>query len=127
LSRLVLAALLLVLALPAAQAQESETEIVVDPMAIVDSMPRQGRLLTGLYATQATLEICNVTVPEPAATNMAGHRRQLETELHLDAPSAQKAYDTVKADVEKAGVDCAEGSSDRSQADAVIAIYAGGQ
>ena len=56
---------------------------------------------------------------------MSAHRRQLEGELRLDEASGQKAYDTVKADVEKTGVDCAEGSTDRQQADAVVAIYSG--
>lgn len=113
------------LAQEAAPAPEASPTITVDPHAIVDAMPKQGQLLTGLYATQATIELCDITVTEPGATAMNAHRRQLETDFHLEGESAVKAYETVKADVEKAGVDCAEGSADRQQTDAVIAVYSG--
>ena len=75
--------------------------------------------------TQATIELCNITVTEPGVTAMNAHRRQLETDFHLEGETAVKAYETVKADVEKAGVDCTEGSADRQQTDAVIAVYSG--
>lgn len=126
--RFSLAALILAATLIAPHAQEAaapQSNITVDPRAVVDSMPKQGTLLTGLYATEATLEICNVVVTEPALTAMSAHRRQLENDLRLDEASGKTAYETVKADVEKTGVDCAEGSADRKQADAVVAIYSG--
>lgn len=113
------------LAQEAAPAPTAAPTITVDPSAVVDAMPKQGQLLTGLYATQATIELCNITVAEPGVTAMNAHRRQLETDFHLEGESAVKAYETVKADVEKAGVDCAEGSVDRQQTDAVIAVYSG--
>lgn len=127
--RILLAAALLTLSIGAVQAQEATPapapEITVDPRAIVDAMPQQGMLLTGLYATQATIDLCTVTVTEPAATAMSAHRRQLESDLRMDAATADTAYAAIKGDVEKAGVDCAEGSADRAQADAVIALYSG--
>lgn len=125
---LALAVLALTVAAPLAQeatpAPEAPT-ITVDPNAVVDAMPKQGQLLTGLYATQATIELCDITVTEPGVTAMNAHRRQLETDFHLEGESAVKAYETVKADVEKAGIDCTEGSADRQQTDAVIAVYSG--
>lgn len=125
--RFSLALLMLATTLAGAQAQDAapETKITVDPRAIVDAMPKQGQLLTGLYATQATVEICGMTVTEPGATAMSAHRRQLEGELRMDAATAEAAYAAVKADVEKTGVDCAEGSPDRQQTEAVIAVYSG--
>jgi hypothetical protein len=127
LARKLLALLLVALALPAAQAQEAAPKpaITVDPLASITAMPKQGTLLTGLYATRATIEICAVPLGEPGATAMNAHQRQLETDLRLDEAGAANAYAAVKADVEKAGVDCAEGSDDRKQADAVINIYSG--
>ena len=127
LPRFSLAALLLAATLVGAQAQDAapETQITVDPHAIVDAMPKQGRLLTGLYATQATIEVCGITVTEPGTTAMSAHRRQLESELRMDEATGQAAYAAVKADVEKAGIDCAEGSTDREQTQAVIAVYSG--
>ncbi|MBO9590400.1 hypothetical protein [Devosia sp.] len=126
---LALSVLALTIAAPLAQeatpAPEAAPTITVDPGAVVDAMPKQGQLLTGLYATQATIELCNITVAEPGVTAMAAHRRQLESEFHLEGDTAVKAYETVKADVEKAGIDCAEGSADRQQTDAVIAVYSG--
>ena len=113
------------LAQEAAPAPDTPPKITVDPSAVVDAMPKQGQLLTGLYATQATIELCNITVAEPGVTAMNAHRRQLESEFHLEGETAQKAYDTVKADVEKAGIDCTEGSPDRQQTEAVIAVYSG--
>lgn len=124
--RFILAASLLALSLAGAHAQEAAApQITVDPLAIVDAMPQQGMLLTGLYATQATIELCSVPVIEPGTTAMNAHRRQLESELRMDEATATAAYAAIKGDVEKAGVDCAEGSPDRAQADEVIAIYTG--
>lgn len=127
LPRFCLAALFLASTLVGAQAQDAapKTEITVDPHAIVDAMPKQGRLLTGLYATQATIEVCGMTVTEPGAAAMSAHRRQLESELRMDEATGEAAYAAVKADVEKAGLDCAEGSTDREQTKAVIAVYSG--
>ena len=126
---LALSVLALTIAAPLAQeatpAPAAAPTITVDPNAVVDAMPKQGQLLTGLYATQATIELCNITVAEPGVTAMNAHRRQLETDFHLEGDTAVKAYETVKADVEKAGIDCAEGSVDRQQTDAVIAVYSG--
>lgn len=113
------------LAQEAAPAPAAAPTITVDPGAVVDVMPKQGQLLTGLYATQATIELCNITVAEPGVTAMNAHRRQLETDFRLEGESAVKAYEAVKADVEKAGIDCTEGSPDRQQTDAVIAVYSG--
>lgn len=127
--RLSLALSLLAVLVPAAYAQEAapatSPKITVDPRAIVDSMPQQGTLLTGLYATQATIELCSVEAGEPATTAMNAHRRQLESEMRMDDATSAAAYAAIKGDVEKAGVDCAEGSADRAQADQVIAIYSG--
>lgn len=125
--RFSLAVLMLAATLAGAQAQDAapDTRITVDPRAIVDAMPKQGKLLTGLYATQATIEACGITVTEPGSTAMSAHRRQLESELRMDEATAEAAYAAVKADVEKAGIDCSEGSTDLQQTQAVIAIYSG--
>ncbi|KQN78181.1 hypothetical protein [Devosia sp. Leaf64] len=127
--RLSLALSLLAVLVPAAYAQEAapatSPKITVDPRAIVDSMPQQGTLLTGLYATQATIELCSVEAGEPATTAMNAHRRQLESEMRMDDATSAAAYAAIKGDVEKAGVDCAEGSKDRQQTAEVIAIYSG--
>lgn len=127
--RLTLALSLLAALVPAAYAQDAapaaKPDITVDPRAVVDAMPQQGTLLTGLYATQATIELCSVEVGEPATTAMNAHRRQLESELRMDVATATAAYDAIKSDVEKTGVDCAEGSRDREQTAEVIAIYSG--
>lgn len=126
---LALAVLALTITAPLAQeatpAPAAAPTITVDPNAVVDAMPKQGQLLTGLYATQATIELCDITVSEPGVSAMAAHRRQLESDFHLEGETAVKAYETVKADVEKAGLDCTEGSADRQQTDAVIKVYSG--
>lgn len=124
--RLALAALVLAAGLSSASAQEpAPTTITVDPSATISQMPKSAQLLTGLYATLATLELCAIDIAEPAATGMSAHRRQMEAELRMDEETGTAAYERVRADVEKAGVDCAEGSNDRQQAEAVVSIYAG--
>ena len=128
--RLALAALLLAASLASASAQEASPaatpQITVDPKASVGQLPKSAQLLTGLYATLATLELCAVDIPEPARTGMSAHRRQMEASLSMDEATGTKAYEVVRADVEKTGVDCAETSDDRQQAAAVVAIYNGG-
>lgn len=123
--RLALAALALAASLLPVSAQDAPQVITVDPNAAISQLPKSAQLLTGLYATLATLELCAVEAPEPAATGMNAHRRQMEAELRMDGETATAAYQRVRADVEKAGIDCTDGSSDRQQADAVVAIYAG--
>jgi len=98
--------------------------LTIDPGAIIDKMPQSANVLTGLYATLATLELCGVSVPDPVDAAMSAHRQQMETSLAMDAATGAKAYETVRADVEKTGIDCAEGSAERQQADAVVALYA---
>lgn len=128
--RLALAALLCAVSFAPVSAQEqtpaATPEITINPSAPIAQLPKSAQLLTGLYATLATLEICAVDVSEPARTGMSAHRRQMETSLSMDEATGVKAYDVVRADVEKTGVDCAEASPDRKQADAVIALYSGG-
>ncbi|MCW5723128.1 MAG: hypothetical protein KIS86_18505 [Devosia sp.] len=124
--RLALAAFVLAAGLTSVSAQDTApATITVNPSATISQLPKAAQLLTGLYATLATLELCAVEVPEPATSGMSAHRRQMETELRMDEKTSTTAYERVRADVEKAGLDCAEGSADRQQADAVVAIYAG--
>jgi hypothetical protein len=128
--RLALAAFLVAASLAPAFAQDAAPaaapQITIDPAAAVNQLPRSAQILTGLYATLATLEICAIDIPEPARTGMSAHRRQMEASLSMDEATGTKAYDVVRVDVEKTGVDCSETSTDRQQADAVIAIYNGG-
>ena len=124
-----LAAGLLALLATAATAQEATppaapAEIVIDPAANTAQPSKSTSLLTGLYATQATIELCAITVDPAIAAGMAADRQRLELSVSLDTPSAANAYAKVKADVERVGVDCAEGSPDRQSVDAVMAVYA---
>lgn len=108
-------------AAPAAPA--APADIVVDPAAQVGATPRQADMLTGFYATQAVIEICSVEIEPNVAEGMEADRQRLENALNMDAPTAETAYNKVKADVEKTTPDCAEGSPDRIGVDAVTAIY----
>jgi len=118
----------LALATGAPLAQEAtpaaEPEIVVDPMATLNTTPRQANMLTGFYATQAVIDLCAVAIEPQIAEGMQADRLRLEAALGMDAETAQTAYAEVRADVEKTGPDCAEGSADRQGVDAVTAIYA---
>jgi hypothetical protein len=56
---------------------------------------------------------------------MGNDRSRFEAGVGLDAASATQAYDKIKANVESTKPDCAEGSTDRKNVEAVLAIYAG--
>jgi hypothetical protein len=118
--------------LGAASAQEvapatpqAPADVVVDPTAEINATPKQQNLLTGMYATKAVIEICALTVEQGVINGMNADQKRLETTLLMDAPTAEKAYAVVKADVEKTQPDCAEGSPDRIGVDAVTDIYKG--
>ena len=106
---------------PAAPA--APANVVVDPAAPIDTSSKKTNLLTGMYATQAVIELCNITLEEGVTNGMAADQKRLEASLAMDAPTAEKAYAVVKADVQKTEPDCAEGSSDRLGVDAVADIY----
>jgi len=99
-------------------------DIVVDPAATFNTSPKQANMLTGFYATQAVIELCTIAIEPDIAAGMAADRARLETALGLDAAGAGAAYAKIRADVEKTGPDCADGSPDRLGVDTVTAIYA---
>ncbi len=99
------------------------SNVVVDPAAAIDATPKQANLLTGMYATKAVMEICAISFEEGVINGMNADQKRLETSLAMDAPTAEKAYAEVKADVEKTAPDCAEGSPDRVGVEAVANIY----
>jgi hypothetical protein len=99
------------------------SDVVVDPAAPIDATPKQANLLTGMYATKAVIEICNISFEEGVINGMNADQKRLETSLSMDAPTAEKAYAVVKADVEKTAPDCAEGSPDRLGVEAVANVY----
>jgi hypothetical protein len=126
LAALALAALTLTPAIaqetPAAPAPANN--VTIDPLAGPDKPNKQVDLLTGFYATVATIEICAVTIDPGIKAGMDADQRRLETSLGLDPARAAEAYAKVKADVEKTAPDCADGSPDRIGVDALTAIYA---
>ncbi|MET3899456.1 hypothetical protein ABIB57_003411 [Devosia sp. UYZn731] len=101
------------------------TDIQIEPGATINVMSKQANMLTGIYATQAVIDICAITVPEPVATKMGNDRKRFETGVGLDATGATEAYDKIKTSVTATKPDCAEGSADRKNVEAVLALYAG--
>lgn len=115
-------------ALNIAVAQETPSvpapsDVVVNPAAPINATPKQANLLTGMYATKAVIEICAISLEDGVLNGMDVDQKRLETSLAMDAPTAEKAYAQVKADVEKTTPDCAEGSADRLGVEAVADIY----
>ncbi|MEO8686252.1 MAG: hypothetical protein ABI414_15600 [Devosia sp.] len=102
------------------------TDIQVNPSAAVSTMPKQADMLTGIYATQAVIDICAITVPEPVAAKMGSDRQRFEALIGLDAAGAVEAYKKIKDNVATTTPDCADGSADRKNVEAVLALYAGG-
>ena len=102
------------------------TDIQINPSASVNVMPKQADMLTGIYATQAVIDICSITVPEAAATRMGSDRSRFEALIGLDADGATEAYKKIKDNVAATTPDCAEGSADRKNVEAVLSLYSGG-
>lgn len=109
--------------LSAPLAQDAAPTIEIDPAAPINSMPKHANLLTGLYATQAVIDICAITVPEPVMTAMNFDRKRYENLLTMDEAASTRAYRDTKAEVERTAPDCAEGSPDRQGVEAVLSIY----
>ena len=107
----------------AAPAAPATPTIQIDPAAPIDATPKQVKLLTGLYATQAVIDICAITVPEPVAAAMNYDRKRYENVLVMDAAASASAYEKTKAEVQSTTPDCADGSADRQGVDAVLSIY----
>lgn len=107
----------------AATTTSAPSNVVVDAAAPIDVTSKQTNLLTGMYATKAVIEICNVTLEQGVTNGMNADQKRLETSLSMDAPTAEKAYAVVKADVQKTEPDCAEGSADRLGVQAVADVY----
>lgn len=101
----------------------ANAKLTIDPKAALDTQPQSVDILTGLYATLATVDICKIELAEPVSTAMNADRKRLETSLSMDEATADKAYASVHDDVEKTGLDCSDGSTDRQQTDAVISVY----
>jgi hypothetical protein len=99
------------------------SDVVVNPAAPINATPKQANLLTGMYATKAVIELCAISLEDGVINGMDVDQKRLETSLAMDAPTAEKAYAQVKADVEKTTPDCAEGSTDRLGVEAVADIY----
>ncbi len=123
------AALLIALAATTSFAQEAttppaDTQVTVDPSANVRALPKAVDVLTGLYATLATVEICEITLEPAIATAIDADRASMEAAAAFDQPTGEKAYQAVLADVRKTNPDCADGSPDRIGVDAVTAVYA---
>lgn len=100
--------------------------LTINPMATLDVTPKRANLLTGLYATKAVIEICNVPVDAAILQRMSDDEAGFASNLQMDAATAAKAYEQVKSDVSKTKPDCAEGSADRQSVDAVVSIYTAG-
>ncbi|HTM79146.1 MAG TPA: hypothetical protein VL133_16150 [Devosia sp.] len=101
------------------------TDIQVDAGAAVNVMPKQANMLTGIYATQAVIDICAITVPAPVAAKMGNDRSRFESVIGLDATAAAEAYKKIKDNVASTAPDCTEGSPDRKNVEAVLTLYAG--
>ena len=123
------AALFAFVAAGAAVAQQTtippaDAQVTIDPTANPGALPRGLQILTGLYATLATAEICEVTIEPDIAEGIAADRARMEQSVGFDQEAVDKAYAAVLADVKKTEPDCTDGSPDRQGIDAVTAIYA---
>jgi len=103
----------------------ADTQVTVDPSANVRALPKAVDILTGLYATLATVEICEIALDPAIEAAIDADRASMEASAAFDQPTGEKAYQAVLADVRKTNPDCAEGSPDRQGVDAVTAVYAG--
>jgi hypothetical protein len=112
------------LAQEAVPAQPAPGQTTIDPLAAPNQAPISANLLTGFYATQAVIELCNIVLDPGIAAGMDADRLRLERSVGLDTATAAEAYSKVKAEVESTEPDCTLGSEDLQSVDAITAIYA---
>lgn len=111
-------------ALAAGTTPSAPPDIEVDAGATINTVSKKTSMLTGLYATQAVIDICSISVSGPVATRMGNDRTRFEAAIGLDASSAAEAYQKIKANVASTSPDCTQGSSDRQEVEAVLTLYA---
>lgn len=102
----------------------SATTETVAPTAGMQAKPDPINFLTGIYATRAVIEICNVTVDQKISTAMLADQVRYEREMQYDPGTAAAAYQSIKTSVAKTNPDCKDGSADRQGVDVVLAAYA---
>lgn len=95
----------------------------VAPAAGMQPKPDPRNFLTGIYATKAVIELCQVTIDQNIATAMLADQVRYERELQFDPGTAVAAYDTVKTSVANTKPDCTEGSVDRQGVEVVLGAY----
>lgn len=99
-------------------------DTAVAPAAGMQAKPDPINYLTGIYATRAVIEICNVTVDQKISTAMLADQVRYEREMQYDPGTAAAAYQSIKTSIAKTNPDCAAGSADRQGVDVVLAAYA---
>lgn len=88
------------------------------------NMPANPRdLLTGLYATKALIEVCEVSLTAEVSGAMEADEMRFLSQLGLDPQSAQASYGEILAATQTRNPDCAEGSADRAAVSEVVTVY----
>ncbi|WP_189424994.1 hypothetical protein [Devosia pacifica] len=95
-----------------------------EPVTAYAMPPNPNDLLTGLYATRATAEACDIDVDSEVASAMAADEARYIDQLGLTGDAAAEAYDQIVTTLDAQGLDCAEGSADVASVTRVLDLYA---
>lgn len=112
-------------AAPAEGAPAPATAAPVDPATTAFALPPSpDDLLTGLYATRAVAELCNITIDPVTVEAMAADEAAFIEQLGITREVADNAFAEIRTAVEGQAPDCTPGSADVAGVEEVLAVYA---
>jgi hypothetical protein len=108
---------------PPSADSDNQAPIAGTPMVGTAMPANPNDLLTGLYATRALAEICEITIEPAVLAAMEADQTAFAERLNVSAASAEGTYQEIRGAIESTSPDCAPGSADVAGVNDVIAVY----
>ena len=94
-----------------------------EPVISINMPASPSDLLTGLLATRALIEICELPLDIAIGNAMDADQADFVARLQLAPDAADATYEQIRTATEARTPDCAEGSPDRQGVEAVLSAY----
>jgi len=94
-----------------------------EPVISLNMPANPSDLLTGLLATRALIELCDVPLDINIASAMDTDQAAFAQRMEITPEAVNASYEQIRTATETRGPDCAEGSADRQGIEAVVSVY----
>jgi hypothetical protein len=94
-----------------------------EPVISLNMPANPSDLLTGLLATRALIEVCDVPLDINIASAMDTDQAAFAQRMQIAPEAVNASYAQIRTATETRGPDCADGSDDRQGIDAVVSVY----